>query len=228
MNIPTLILAAIAVLMIVAVAFGLTMALCSYLRYRGKRVITCPETANHAAVHANVVNAAREAAFGKHHICLDQCSRQNCGQACLPQIEAHPKGCMVWHMVDDWYKGKACTYCQKPFHEIHWHDRQPDLLGPDRNTAQWSEIPPENLPSVFRISFQCAGIASSRKTTGVSIPNGWRIADGNVGWVASMFPRNPRRIFRRNQPAATKRALKVALGATPFKLPQPHQSLVTR
>jgi len=154
MNIPTLILAAIAVLMIVAVAFGLTMALCSYLRYRGKRVITCPETANHAAVHANVVNAAREAAFGKHHICLDQCSRwperQNCGQACLPQIEAHPKGCMVWHMVDDWYKGKACTYCQKPFHEIHWHDRQPALLGPDRNTAQWSEIPPENLPAVFQ------------------------------------------------------------------------------
>ena len=83
-------------------------------------------------------------------------------------------------------------------------------------------------PPFFRISFQCAGIASSRKTTGVSIPNGWWIADGNVGWVASMFPRNPRRIFRRNQPAATKRALKVALGATPFELPKPHQSLVTR
>jgi len=102
MNIPTLILAAIAVLMIVAVAFGLTMAVRSYLRYRGKRVITCPETANHAAVHVNVVNAAREAAFGKHHIRLAQCSRwpdrQNCGQECLSQIEADPKGCMVWHM----------------------------------------------------------------------------------------------------------------------------------
>ena len=154
MNIPTLILAATAVLMFVAVAFGLTMTVRSYLRYRGKRVITCPETENHAAVHVNVVNAAREAAFGKHHIRLDQCSRwperQNCGQGCLSQIAADPKGCMVWHMVEDWYKGKACAYCQKPFHEIHWHDRQPALLGPDRNTAQRSEIPPENLPAVFQ------------------------------------------------------------------------------
>ena len=144
MNIPARILAAIAVLLIVAVAFGLTMAVRSYLRYRAKRVITCPETANHAAVHVNVVNAAREAAFGKQHIRLDQCSRwperQNCGQECLSQIEADPKGCMVWHMVP----------------------------------------------------------------AAVSIPNGWWIADGNVEWVASMFPWNPRRIFRRNQPAATK------------------------
>jgi hypothetical protein len=57
-----------------------------------------------------------------------------------------------------------------------------------------------------------------------------RLADR--GWErgvgGEMFPRNPRRIFRRNQPAATKRALKVALGATPFELPKPHQSLVTR
>jgi hypothetical protein len=83
-------------------------------------------------------------------------------------------------MVDDWYKGKACAYCQKPFHEIHWHDRQPALLGSDRNTAQWSEIPPEICPPFFRIFFPCAGIASSWKTTDVSIPNGWWIADGNA------------------------------------------------
>jgi hypothetical protein len=87
MNISSLILAAIAVLLSDAVAFGLTMAVRAYLRCRGKRVISCPETANHAAVHVNVVKAAREAVFGKHDIRLDQCScwreRQNCGQECL-------------------------------------------------------------------------------------------------------------------------------------------------
>jgi hypothetical protein len=57
---------------------------------------------------------------------------------------------MGWHMVDDWYKGKSCAYCQKPFCEIHWLDRQPALRGPDRNTAQRSEIPPENWPYVFQ------------------------------------------------------------------------------
>ena len=105
MNISTLILAAIAVLLIGAVGFGLTMGVRAYLRYRGKRVITCPETANHAAVHVDVVNAAREAVFGKQHIRLDQCSRwperQNCGQDCLSQIEADPEGCMVWHLPEN-------------------------------------------------------------------------------------------------------------------------------
>lgn len=155
MNFSTLILAVIiAVLLLGTVAFALTMAVGSYLRYRGKRVITCPETKNPAAVHVNVINAAREAVLGKHHLRLDQCSRwperQNCGQECLSEIEADPASCMVWNMVEDWYKGKSCAYCQKTFHEIHWHDRQPALLGPDRNTAQWNEIPAENLPMVFQ------------------------------------------------------------------------------
>ena len=44
MNIPTLILAAIAVLMIGTMAFGLTLVVRSYLRYRGKRAITCPKS----------------------------------------------------------------------------------------------------------------------------------------------------------------------------------------
>ena len=61
--------------MIGAVAFGLTMAVRSYLRYRGKQAITCPETANHAAVLVNVVNAAREAAFNTHLIRPGQYSR---------------------------------------------------------------------------------------------------------------------------------------------------------
>jgi len=154
MNLSPLIFAAITVVLIGAVALGVAKALRSYLRYRGKRVITCPETANHAAVHVNVVNAARDAVFGEQHLRLDECSRwperQNCGQECLSQIEADPEHCLVWNMVDDWYKGKFCAYCQKPFHEIHWHDRQPALLGPDRNTARWSEIPAENLPAVFQ------------------------------------------------------------------------------
>jgi hypothetical protein len=217
--------------MIGAVAFAPTMAVRSYLRYR-KRAITCPETANHAAEHVHVVNAAREGAFGKHPICLDQCcrwpERQNCGQECLSQIEADPEGCMVWHMVDDWYKGKSCAYCQKPSRKPAGMTGNPVFLTRTATPRSGAKFRRKICPPFFRISFQCAGIASSRKTAGASIPNGWWIAHGNVGWVASMFPRNPRRIFRRDQPAATKRALNVALGATPFKLPKPHQSLVTR
>jgi hypothetical protein len=177
--------------MIVAVAFGLTMAVRSYLRYRGKRVITCPETANHAAVHVNVVNAAREAAFGKHHIRLDQSSRwperQNCGQECPSQIEAHPKGCMVWHSTIG-TRARPVPIARSPSMKSTGMTANPLFLARTATPRSGAKFRRKICPPFFRISFLCAG----------------------------------------NQPAATKRAQKVALGATPFKLPNPHQSLVTR
>ncbi len=138
----------------VVVSLGAFLALRAFLRYRGKRVITCPETQQPAAVHVNAVAAARVAVLGKSNVRLDQCSRwperAGCGQECLSEIKADPEGCLVWNMVDEWYRGKSCAYCQKPFGEIHWHDRHPALLGPDRSVAQWNEVPPENLPQIFR------------------------------------------------------------------------------
>jgi len=147
------ILAMIIVFVAGAVVFGSAMALRTYLRYRGKRVITCPETRKAAAVHVNATNAARKAIFGKSYVRLDQCSRwperQNCGQDCLSQVNADPAACLVWNIVDQWYKGKACAYCQKPFANIHWHDRHPALMAPDHTCVQWNEVAPEKLPEVF-------------------------------------------------------------------------------
>ena len=53
-----LILAMIVVLAAGAVVFGLTVALRTYVKYRGQRVITCPETHQAAAVHVNAKDAA--------------------------------------------------------------------------------------------------------------------------------------------------------------------------
>ncbi len=148
-----LILAMIIVLVAGGVVFGSAVALRTYLRYRGKRVITCPETRKAAAVHVNATNAARKAIFGKSYVRLDQCSRwperQNCGQECLSQVNADPAACLVWNIVDQWYKGKSCAYCQKPFANIHWHDRHPALMAPDHTCVQWNEVAPEKLPEVF-------------------------------------------------------------------------------
>ncbi len=138
----------------VIVSFGVYLATQIFVRYRGKRVITCPETTQPAAVHVNALKAAREAVFGRTDIRLDQCSRwperAGCGQECLSQIKADPEKCLVWNLVDEWYRGKSCAYCQKPFGEIHWHERHPALLGPDRSIVQWNEVPPENLPQIFQ------------------------------------------------------------------------------
>ena len=154
MILTDLILAAILVLMVGALAFGAAKVLQTYFKYRGQREVTCPETKRPAAVHVDAIKAARVAMTGKQWIGLDQCSRwperQNCGQDCLSQVNADPENCLVWNMVAAWYRGKSCAYCQKPFGEIHWHERHPALLSPGHIAKQWNEIPAETLPDVFQ------------------------------------------------------------------------------
>lgn len=151
---PFSILIILGVVLAAAAVFGVAVAIAAYLRFRGKRVITCPENKQPAAVHIDIHKVAKNAMLGKLDVRLDECSRwperAGCGQDCLSQIHADPEKCLVWNLVDDWYKGKSCAYCQKPFGEIHWHDRQPGLMGPDHSVVPWNEVPPENLPQVFQ------------------------------------------------------------------------------
>ena len=153
MTIGNVVLAAILIVLVVGSVYGLVLGFWAAMRYRGKRLITCPETHQAAAVHVNTSKASIGAILGQKQVRLDQCSRwperQNCGQDCLSQINADPEHCLVWNIVGEWYKGKSCAYCQKPFEEMHWHDRHPALLSPDRIAKQWNEIPPEQLPTVF-------------------------------------------------------------------------------
>ncbi len=154
MTLSNLIVAAIIVVLLGSVAFGFVVALRTYLRYRGERLVTCPETKQAAAVHVDTGKALGATILGKEEVRLDQCSRwperHGCGQDCLSQVKADPEHCLVWNIVAEWYKGKSCAYCQKPLGEIHWHDRHPALLSPDRVAKQWNEIPPEQLPTIFQ------------------------------------------------------------------------------
>lgn len=138
----------------VAVVVGAGIGIRAYLTYRRQMLVTCPETGKTAAVHVDARNAVKEVLLGNEKLRLDQCSRwperADCGQDCLSQIEANPKSCMVWTAVTDWYRDKTCVLCQRPFHEVHWHDRPPALLTPGRKTAQWDEIAAEKLPEVFK------------------------------------------------------------------------------
>jgi len=142
------------IVLFAGILIGLLVAVRTYLRYRGKRLVTCPETRNPAAVHVNAGKAARDVLVGKHvRIHLDQCScwpeRERCGQECLSQIENDSQGCSVWGIAQQWYRGRACAYCRKPIEKIQWHDHRPALLSPEKKTVQWSEIPAEKLPEVF-------------------------------------------------------------------------------
>jgi hypothetical protein len=142
-----------ALILAAAAAAWLTGAVRVFFRYRGRMLFTCPETGQSACVKVAAGDAARSSLVGRPKIHLTDCShwpqRQNCGQECLSQLGADPQNCLVWTKVCDWYRGRACVYCHKPFSGLHWHDHRPALIGPDRKTVQWSDLPAEKLPEIF-------------------------------------------------------------------------------
>jgi len=125
----------------------------TYFNFRGKRLITCPETHQAAAVDVAAGEAALGTFLSEPTLHLSQCSRwperQDCGQECLKQIEADPQNCLVWNIVSKWYEGKSCVFCHKPIAPLHHIDHAPALLGPDFTTTEWKQLRPEQLPEVF-------------------------------------------------------------------------------
>ncbi len=125
----------------------------AYFTYRGKRLITCPESLTKEVVDVAARKAATWALVGEPVLRLDQCSRwperHDCGQECLRQVEADPENCLVWNVVSNWYEGQKCVYCHKRFGRLHHLDHAPALLGLDRKTLEWNHVRPEQLPELF-------------------------------------------------------------------------------
>ena len=65
-----------------------------YFRFRGARLVACPETHSPALVHVDARSTGMQAIWDKRCLRLSECSRWpgrvGCGQECLSQIEARP------------------------------------------------------------------------------------------------------------------------------------------
>jgi hypothetical protein len=124
-----------------------------YSRFRGKRLVVCPENKETAAVEVDALRGAMRAVKRPVELRLNQCSRwperQDCGQDCLSQVQADPENCLVWNIVAKWYEGQECAYCHKPFGHLEWHDHRPALMDAARKTVQWHEVAAECLPDVL-------------------------------------------------------------------------------
>lgn len=125
-----------------------------FLRARGKRLVTCPESHCVAAVELDAKGAALRTFRGGDYLCLQDCSRwperENCGQECLTEIDKLGKGCLVRNIVGDWYKGKTCAYCHKPVDDPNeWAGHVPALFTPEGRTVSWEDVPSEKLPEVL-------------------------------------------------------------------------------
>jgi hypothetical protein len=155
----TLTLFTVAILAVVVgvLLFRIIPAIQTYFMYRGKRLVTCPETLETEAVDVAARKAAAWTFVGESTLRLDRCSRwperQNCGQECLKQVEADPENCLLWNIVSKWYEGQCCVYCRKRFGPLlrlddHLH-HAPALMGPDHKTVEWSQFRPEQLSELF-------------------------------------------------------------------------------
>lgn len=121
----------------------------AYRKFRGDRIISCPENHQPAVMRVAAARAAMQATTGTPHLQLSECSRwpemAGCGQECLAEIQEAPKACLVSNIVNRWYQGMKCVYCRKPFGEIHWHDHPPAVVNEQGKTLAWTEIPLGNL-----------------------------------------------------------------------------------
>ena len=127
-----------------------------YRRYRGERIIVCPETEKPAAVELDAVHAALTDTLGKADLHLKSCSRwperQDCGQECLRQIEVAPEDCLVRNILANWYADKRCVFCGHDFGPIQTWEHQLALLGPGAKTMQWGEVQADRLLDVLATS----------------------------------------------------------------------------
>ena len=86
--------ALLAVVAAYIVVYRVTHGFRYYLRFRGSRLVTCPETQKAAVVEVAAKSAGMQAILGEPCLRLSECSRWpmrgGCAQDCLKQIEARP------------------------------------------------------------------------------------------------------------------------------------------
>ena len=136
-----------------ALWFGIRWLVRSFSKYRGPRIVTCPETKKPAVVEVDSLHASLTSTVGRPDIRLKECSRwplkERCGQECLVDLDVAPEGCLVSGVLMRWYSEKNCVYCRKAFSELQWLDHRPGLLNPDGKLLSWDEVNLDRLQNVL-------------------------------------------------------------------------------
>ena len=154
--------------MVVAIVAGLGSIVAWYLsgtwwKYRGPRVITCPENHRPAGVTVDALHVIATGLGKPPELRLDSCSRwpekAGCGQECLRQIEASPHSCLVRNILLDWYADKDCHSCGMLIGVFSLAGAKPAVLRADGVSVEWREIPAEQLQETLEtghpICFAC-------------------------------------------------------------------------
>jgi hypothetical protein len=142
----------VGITVIVGLVFIIRALMGTYLQYRGKLLVVCPEAEKYATVEIDRPLAALTSLFGAPELVIENCSRwpehQHCAQDCFWQIDLFPLGCPIRDLLTSWYTGKECVLCGHHFGNFSLFDR-PALLSPEGNVVEYDAVHPEALPDVL-------------------------------------------------------------------------------
>lgn len=145
----------ILLLLAIGLAIYAGIALTSWVRMRGRRIVTCPENQQAAAVEVDTAQAVLSAILERPDLRLRSCSRwperERCHQGCVQQIAAAPHATLSSSALKRFFAGQVCGVCHRTIDDVHVGDQKPGLLNPrtDRILA-WDAIPATRLHMVSR------------------------------------------------------------------------------
>ena len=127
----------IAIIAVAALTLGVVAS-----RFRGKRIVVCPETQQPVCTEIGAMRAAAG------RVVITSCTRwpgkADCDQACAPAIAASPRETLVTSIVTRWYASHVCILCGKNIDDLGGAIVPALRLG--ETIRPWSDVPAEELP----------------------------------------------------------------------------------
>lgn len=133
--------------------WGLWRATRAYLKFQGKRIVTCPVTKQPAAVALAAWHIAIASTLRQPDLRVRDCSRWRemapCDGPCLPLIAEAPEEYLALTIFSKWYQGKTCSCCGRPVGDISRWRHKPCLMSPEMRLFEWKDVPAEEIPVVL-------------------------------------------------------------------------------
>ena len=141
----------IALLVLAVLLVYLIIAVRTWARVRGARVVVCPETQTQVAVNVDVGHAITTAIREKADLRLTSCSRwperQDCDQPCVKQIEMAPADTRATTIAAHFFSRERCAICRRRIDPPGHVTLQPGFMDPATNNVErWNELPTKDLP----------------------------------------------------------------------------------
>jgi hypothetical protein len=138
---------------VLAVYVGI--ALTTWIRMRGARVVVCPQTHESVSVTLDRCQAAMSAVWEAEDLKLATCTRWplpvDCDQACVKQIVQPGNETLPAAIAAHLFEGQRCAICGLAIDPLGAVELPPGLLDPvTHDVVAWNEVPPERLRDEFK------------------------------------------------------------------------------